>query len=183
MTTTDAPNVDTVPLADAFAVRPFAACLAAFSALSEGEPIEQQLDGARRAFSIKKRLEIWPSPPPHCALVELREPPPDVFADPRRLTRLPVFAPLVGTWNAKVTGHWFAGSNWIVANLRFTQEQLDEESDASSDFSAGLALFAVESGWAAAVWPFWRREAFAAVLGFAPERTSERQPCQFWFGE
>jgi len=182
MTTTDTANVHPAPLADAFVVRPFAACLAAFTALGGRAPSEQQLIGARRAFGFTD-LESWPHPPPHCALVELDAPAPEVLADPRRLTRLPLFAPLVGTWNAKVTGRWFGGTSWIVADLRFTQEQLDEESDVSSDFSAGLALFAVEDGWAAAVWPYWRREAFAAVLGFAPEQASEGRPCQFWFGE
>ena len=182
MLTFDLPPVHPVSLPDAFAVRPFAACLAAFSALAERAPSEQLLVGARRAFAFTQ-LEAWPNPPPHCALAEVDEPPPGVLADPRRLTRLPVFAPLIGTWNAQVTGHWLGGPEWIVANLRFTQEQLDEESDLSSNFSAGLALFAVEGGWAAAVWPYWRREAFAAVLGFSPELASERYACQFWFGE
>ncbi|WAS95712.1 hypothetical protein [Nannocystis punicea] len=186
--TIDAPTDHRVPgharaeLADAFTVRPFAACLDAFSALGSGEPREQSVDGAGRAFAFEA-LEIWPTRPPHCALLEVDEPQLAVLADPRRLARLPVFAPLLGTWNARVTGHWFAGPGWIVAGLQFTHEQLDEESDASSDFFAGLALFAVEGGWAAAVWPARRHEAFAAVLGFAPERASERHPCQFWFGE
>lgn len=182
MTPTEAPKVPLAPLADAFALRPFSTCLAAFSTLADGAPREQQLDGARRAFGFTE-LAAWPHPPPHCALVELDEPQPAVLSDPRRLARLPLFAPLVGTWNARVAGRWFGGANWIVAHLRFTHEQLDEESDASSDFSAGLALFAVEGGWAAAVWPWWRREAFAAVLGFAPERASEAHACEFWFGE
>ncbi|PCC73516.1 hypothetical protein SAMN02745121_08359 [Nannocystis exedens] len=145
MTTPHESTVPLAPLADAFAVRPFTACLAAFSTLAEGDPREQQLDGARRAFAFAE-LAAWPGPPPHCALVELDEPPPGVLADPRRLARLPAFAPLIGTWNAKVSGLWFGGANWIVADLRFTHEQFDEESDVSSNFSAGLALFAVEGG-------------------------------------
>ncbi|WP_434418242.1 hypothetical protein [Nannocystis pusilla] len=180
--TSDASLIPSAPLADAFALRPFAACLAAFSTLADGAPREQPLDGARRAFGFTE-LAAWPHPPPHCALVELDEQEPAVFSDPRRLTRLPLFAPLVGTWNARVSGRWFGGAHWIVAHLRFTHEQLDEAFDASSDFSAGLALFAVAGGWAAAVWPWWRREAFAAVLGFAPERASEAHACEFWFGE
>ncbi|MDC0722846.1 hypothetical protein [Nannocystis bainbridge] len=175
-------TLDPAPLAATFAVRPFATCLAAFSALIGRQPPAQPLDGARRAFGLGP-LDTWPRPPPHCALAELDAPPPGVLTDARRLARLPVFAPLLGTWNARASGRWFGGAEWIVADLRFTHEQLDEEFDASSDFSAGLALFAVDDGWAAAVWPSWRGEAFAAVLGFTPERAGESHACEFWFGE
>jgi hypothetical protein len=172
------------PLSDGFVVRPLAAAVAALEALGAGAVAPQALDLAEIASAFSRDdLSSAPEHAPQAALYSLRvTPDATTLADPAAFLRSRLVPhDALGTWNANAQGKWTCGADWIVMDLELVSEQDDEGLD--TRVSAILALFAVEGGWASAVWPGHRHEELATLLGFDPWARSAWHECSLWFGE
>lgn len=172
-------------LGASFTVRSFAKPLAALASLGEDAtalvPLAASVPGVARTYSHDD-VDGAPDRPPYAVLYELDAAPESAtLADPAKLVRSAFVSSATGAWNASAVGRWANGPDWIVADLELVPEQADDAVD--ERVRAILALFAIEEGWAAAVWPSMGHEQLATILGFDPWKSASWRDCEVWVGE
>jgi hypothetical protein len=140
---------------------------------------------ALEAWSFKS-LSSWPSNPPVTTLLKVRDPREHdeaVLRSAKSLVGYANFGNAIGTWNARGTGRWVGGADWILAQVGLTQEQAGDE-EASGDYvSLILAVWQLEDGWAAAVFRSDERELAMTLMGKAAWPEAGWQEEAVWYGE